>query len=373
MYASLEKLGAKPSRLGFGLMRLPLAKDGRIDRPAALAMVDKAYQNGVNYFDTAYAYHDGESELFAAEALSRYPRDSFQLATKLPTWLVQSYEDVGRLFSEQLEKCGVEYFDVYLIHSLDKNRWPVIREVKAYEQLLQKKKEGKIRFLGFSYHGDFDTFREIIDTYEWDFVQIQTNYLDARMIEAEQYHDLLTRKGIACIVMEPVRGGFLARLPDAAKRELNAVNGDSQVKWAFRWCLGHENTPIILSGMSDMAQVEENLEIFSEQIPFTAEEQAALGRAVEKILAIRTVPCTACRYCMDCDFGVDIPGIFGTYNEYKLFGDKERLRLRLQELGDAHSASVCTSCAVCAPKCPQGIEIPGRLAEVHEAIGKIVG
>lgn len=366
-YSEVGKTGIRASRLGFGGMRFP-EKDGKIDREPAMKMIDAAYRAGVNYFDTAYMYHEGESEPFIGEALSRYPRESYLLATKLPAWMVKTQEDIGRLLDEQLEKCGVDYFDFYLMHSLDKYRWPVMKETRAYEQLIQKKKEGRIRALGFSYHGDIDTFREVVDAVEWDFVQIQINYLDYDIVDAKAYYDKLCEKGIPCIAMEPVRGGFLAGLPDSARRELEAVNADSAARWALRWCMDLDNIPVILSGMSSMEQVEDNLATFAEHRPLDGAERAALERAKEAIMAVRTIPCTGCRYCMDCSFGVDIPEVFAVYNRYKLFGDGFRTSVDYKELGDGRRADVCTRCGACVPMCPQGIAIPERLAEAHEEI-----
>lgn len=365
MYSTPAKLGVKLSRLGFGCMRLPILESGKIDRKLAAEMVDKAYKSGVNYFDTAYGYHDGESELFLGETMPRYPRESFYLADKLPTWLLQTEADPERLFNEQLGKLGVDYIDFYLLHSLDKDRWPAVKATKAYELLQEKKKEGKIRFLGFSYHGDFDTFCEIIDQREWDFVQIQINYLDYTMSDAKAYHDKLSAKGIPCVVMEPVRGGFLAGLPDSARAVQKAVNGDSAAAWALRWCMDMENMPVILSGMSTMAQVEENLDIFSRERPLSGAERKAIEETKEAILAVKTIPCTACRYCMDCDYGVNIPGMFTAFNRLKLFKNEFRAKIEYAELGSDHDSSNCVKCGVCVSKCPQGIDIPARMEEVE--------
>lgn len=361
------------SRLGFGCMRFPTLENGKIDRPVAAAMIDDAYKGGVNYFDTAWGYHDGESEEFVGEVLSAYPRDSFFLATKLPIWLVEKEEDVDRLFEEQRRKCRVDHFDFYLIHALDKDRWAQAQKFGVLEKLLEKKRQGLIRRLGFSYHGDFDTFCECVESCEWDFVQIQINYVDYTMYGAKAYHDKLCERGIPCVVMEPVRGGFLANLPEPAQRELRAENGDPDARWALRWCLDMPNMPVILSGMSTPEQVAQNLELFAAPAPLSAAESAAIVRAREVLLGIKTVPCTACRYCMDCAFGVDIPGIFAIYNEYKLFGNAWAAKAAYGALaGGGHQADSCTECGACSPMCPQGIEIPKRLAEVHKEITELV-
>ena len=369
LYAQIGS--AKISRLGFGCMRFPTLEDGAIDKNAALEMIDLAYQNGVNYFDTAYGYHNGNSELFVREALSRYPRDSYYLADKMPTWLCNMDEDLPRLFDEQLQKCGVSYFDFYLMHSLDAERWAKMKERDGYAFLLEKKRQGKIRHLGFSYHGDFDTFCEIIDTCAWDFVQIQINYVDDVMLDSRAYYNKLTAAGVPCFVMEPVRGGFLANLPEEARAELEALEPEtSSAAWALRWCLNMDNMPVILSGMSSLEQVRDNLATVSSFQPLTQAEADAITRTRERILSIKTVPCTACRYCMDCSFGVDIPEVFGIYNRYKLFNDQFRTFADYRELG-GHTAESCVACGACAPMCPQSIAIPDRLAEAHAEIGEL--
>lgn len=368
IYTRLPKLDVEVSRLGFGCMRFPTLETGGIDRKAALAMIDLAYQAGVNYFDTAYGYHDGESEDLVREALARYPRESYYLADKLPLWLLNNEQDVERLLNEQLEKCGVEYFDFYLLHAADRDRWATIRKTRTYEQLLQKKREGVIRALGFSYHGDFDTFCDMVDSCEWDFVQIQINYVDYHAIDAKAYHDKLTEKGIPCVVMEPVRGGFLAAPPEQAVQELAEVNADSPARWALRWCLDMHNMPVILSGMSTPEQVQENLATFAKEAPFSDLERAAIERAREKILSVKTIPCTTCGYCMDCSFGVDIPGVFNLYNQFRLFQNAFRTKANYEALTSEHDATACTQCGACVPMCPQGIDIPARLAEVDSEI-----
>lgn len=372
MVANLEKLGAKPSRLGFGCMRLPTLESGKIDRETAGKMVDKARGNGVNYFDTAYGYHNGESELFIGEALRKYPRDSFYLADKLPCWLLKTPEDPDRLFTEQLEKCGVEYFDFYLLHSLNAMHWNNVKNTGALARMQEKKREGKIRALGFSFHGDFATFTEVMAAADWDFVQIQVNYLDYVMTDGKTLHDVLCDRGIPCIVMEPIRGGFLATLPDVARQELAAVNSEAPARWALRWCLDMPNMPVILSGMSTMEQVEQNLDTFSAPAPLSPEEKNALTRAAEAMMAVKTIPCTGCGYCMDCSFGVDIPKIFTEYNHLKQFGTEFRSTTNYRGLGSEHTADNCTRCGACAPLCPQSIDIPTRLAEVHETFAAVV-
>lgn len=365
IYTTIPKLNVNVSRLGFGCMRFPTLESGKIDREKALDMIDLAYKSGVNYYDTAYGYHNEESEDFVREALSRYPRDSFFLADKLPLWLIKEKDDTTALLEKQLGRCGVEYFDFYLMHAANAERWKTVKEFGVYDILREKKNQGIIRALGFSYHGDYDTFADMIDTYEWDFVQIQTNYIDVVAMDSQKFHDKLNEKGIPCIVMEPVRGGFLANPPEVALEQFKKVNDNSPARWALRWCLSQHNMPIILSGMSSLDQVRENLETFSQEETMSEAEKQAIETARAKILDIKTVPCTACGYCMDCVFGVNIPEVFSIYNQYKLFQNGFRAWADYGELSSEHSAEACTQCGACAPMCPQSIDIPGELDKLN--------
>lgn len=353
------------SRLGFGTMRFPLLDDGKIDERETLELLDLAYEKGVNYFDTAYIYHDGAAESVLGKALSRYPRDTFFLANKLPVWLVNEIVDVDRLFLEQLEKCGVEFFDAYLLHSMDRNRWKTVRDLGIYENLLQKKQQGKIGALGFSFHGDYETFFQMTEVCEWDFVQIMINYIDYRMVDTAKLHKRLTEKKIPCVVMEPVRGGFLANLPPAAAAAFENCRNSSYAAWAFRWCMNMENMPLILSGMSSREQVEDNLRTFSEEYLLSPEEKKAIEKAGDALLALKTIPCTGCRYCMDCPDGVNIPGVFEAYNRLKIFENKIASKVEYINLGREHYGNRCTSCGKCLSLCPQNIAVPQQLSMAH--------
>jgi len=371
----VDVLGREISRLGFGCMRLPLNEDGTIDRAESARMVDRAYKVGVNYFDTAYGYHNRESQLFIGEALKKYPRESFNLATKLPIWLCNGKRElVAEKFTEQLEACQVDYFDFYLVHALDQSRYDEFVASEAHAYLTEQKAAGKIGLLGFSYHGDYETFVKLLDNFEWDFVQIQINYIDDVMSKADAYYKQLCDRDIACVVMEPVRGGALANPPQVALDEMKALDeGLTPASWALRWCIDKDNMKIILSGMSTMEQVDDNLRTFSEfPEKLSADESAMIDRARDHILAIKTVPCTGCCYCMDCPFGVDIPEVFALYNQYKLFNNAFRTSNNYAAMIEkGHGADLCTQCGACVSMCPQSIAIPERLAEVHEEISKL--
>lgn len=370
---NFEKMPKGISMLGFGCMRLPQNSKERTDINFELAekMVDYAYKNNVNYFDTAYPYHDGVSETFIGKALKKYPRESFYLANKLPVWLLEKPEDVDKYFNEQLEKCQVDYFDFYLVHSLDEFRIKQIRELKVVEILKQKQKEGKIKYLGFSFHDKPKALQEVIDEYEWDFCQLQVNYLDWELQDAKTQYEIVKEKNIPCIIMEPVRGGALANLSEEAAKILKAQRPqDSVASWAVRWVAGLENVITVLSGMSNMEQLEDNLKTLSEFTPISKEEQICVDKALKVYKDANTVPCTACKYCMPCPFGVDIPGVFKVYNEYKLGKNDFQFSGQYAALGKEHQASNCTACGKCVPECPQHIAIPDVMKEINNMINK---
>jgi len=360
------------SRLGYGCMRFPTV-DGKIIREPAAAMIDAAIKGGVNYFDTAYIYLNKDSEAFLGEVLPKYPRESYYIATKLPIWLANQEDDVITMFEEQLERLRVDVIDFYMLHALNSVRWSSAKKLKAMEQLSEEKKKGRIKLLGFSYHGDLETFKEVVNEFDWDFVQIQINYADYDMIDAKAYFDILAEKEIPCIVMEPVRGGFLAEPPPKVRELMESVDNKlSPAAWALRWCMDLKNTPVILSGMGQMEYVTENLETFKEEAKLSSVEKEMFANAVEVLKSVKSVPCTACNYCMDCPYGVDIPGVFSIYNIQQLFGNNFRASADYKdflELGKA--VDKCISCGICTPLCPQGIDIPEKLKELHEFLLKV--
>jgi predicted aldo/keto reductase-like oxidoreductase len=362
--------GIEVSRLGFGCMRLPTNEDRTIDREKSLAMIDKAYKAGVNYFDTAYNYINGTSEIFTGDALRRYPRDSYYFATKLPVSRIIEEAQVDEIFTEQLKKTGLEYFDFYMLHGMNGMRIKPMRELGIYDKLIAKKEAGLIRRLGFSFHGDYEALCELVDNFKWDFVQIQINYLDYIMTDAKALYDKLTEKGIPVVVMEPVRGGYLANPPDSVKDEMKAFEGGkvTPAGWAMRWCISMENMPVILSGMNAMEQVDENLDTFSrDDAILTDAQRDFLGRCADMIMNAKAIPCTGCAYCMDCPSGVNIPLVFAKYNQYKLFHNSFRMFNDRQELiAKGAWADACVKCGVCVPLCPQGIDIPARLEEIEK-------
>lgn len=366
----LSSLDAEVSRLGFGCMRFPTTDNGKIDRAKSNEMLQYAYDHGVNYYDTAWGYHNGESQLVTGEFLSGKPRGSFYLATKLPLWLCKEESDNARIFEEQLANCQVDFFDFYLAHAFNAARYEEYVRLNTHEYLTEMKRQGKIKRLGFSYHGDLDTLRKLLDEFEWDFVQLQVNYFDYSYPKsnARQEYEMVTAKGLPCICMEPVRGGFLANLPDSVRVEMEQFEGAklSSAAWALRWCMDQENMRVILSGMSTLEQVKENIAVFSgENDRLTDEERTMIGKATDTLLAADTVPCTACRYCMDCPFGVDIPGVFDIYNQYRIFQTPNAFGWQWDIMvKDGHGPEQCTRCGACEPMCPQSIAIPDQLERI---------
>lgn len=364
------------SLLGYGCMRLPRIDPEKqeIDTEAAQELIDYAYAHGVNYFDTAYMYHAGQSEVFIGQALKKYPRESYYLANKMPVWFADTEEDVERIFLQQLERCDVEYFDFYLCHSLNREHWKRLEEFGVYDYLAAQKKAGKIRRLGFSFHDTPDLLEEILQTHEWDFAQIQLNYLDWEMQDAERQYELLEQYGLQCIVMEPVRGGALATLSeDAAALLKEAEPNRSVASWAIRYVASLPNVLTVLSGMSTAEQLRDNIQTMEQFVPLTADDKALVYRAKEMYLESRTVPCTGCRYCMDCPAGVDIPLMFGIFNAFKMKEDKAAANRAFASAGKAKQAANCVSCRKCTRHCPQLIDIPERLREVADLQKQVEG
>ena len=279
-----EKLNAETSLLGFGCMRFPLTAEGKIDEAEAERMIDLAIQSGVNYIDTAYPYHNGDSEPFVGRVLDKYDRDSYYLATKLPVWKLETQEDAKKIFEEQLERLHKDYVDFYLLHALSKERWELVKKLDLIPYLEEMKKEGKIRYLGFSFHDSYECFEEILNYYDWDFCQIQFNYMDTEEQAGLKGYHLAEQKGIPMVIMEPVKGGMLAALPDEIASNLKAVRPDNSIpSWALRFVGSFSNVKVILSGMSDMSQVKDNLKTFEHFEPLDEKEQELIAQSCRSI------------------------------------------------------------------------------------------
>ena len=366
--------GVEVSLLGMGCMRLPKLDPEKpdIDYVKAQEIIDYAYSHGVNYFDTAYVYHGGQSETFIGQALKKYPRESYFLATKMPIWCVKKPEDVERIFNEQLQKCQVEHFDFYLFHAQDAGNFKKCQEFGVYEFLSKMKAEGKIRRLGFSFHDTPEVLRHICDTYDWDFAQIQLNYLDWEMQDARTQYQILADRGIPVVVREPVRGGALASPCDAANILFREERPDKSVaSWAIRFVASLPGVLTVLSGMSDMEQVRDNVDTMTNFEPLTERDREIIDAALEAYRKKDTVPCTGCRYCMDCPFGVDIPKMFALYNHFVLDKDEEDYLEAYRAQPEETLADKCRACGACLSKCPQHIKIPEKMAAIRETVDKL--
>ncbi|MBU1093182.1 MAG: aldo/keto reductase [Firmicutes bacterium] len=352
-------------------MRFPtLFKDKPdIDEELAQKMIDYAYDHGVTYYDTAYPYHQGLSELFVGKALKKFPRESFYLASKMPSWLIKSKDDAVRIFNEQLGKCQVEYFDYYLCHALGEEQFKPYLLPGVMDFLYQMKSEGKIRHLGFSFHDTVEVLDKIIHTFEWDFVQLQLNYLDWSFLNAKKMYEIVEDYGVPCIVMEPVRGGTLANLCDESQKILKAAKPDKSIaSWAIRYAASKPNVLVVLSGMSNMEHTTDNVDTMTNFEIVDEKDQKVIDQALEVFLESQTIPCTACGYCMPCPHGIDIPQNFKTYNRFAISKYKGSFIHEYEQLLNGSSADFCVSCGECLELCPQHIEIPDRMSEISNLI-----
>lgn len=366
----MVKLGIEPSLLGFGCMRFPTLEDGKIDEVTAEKMLDEAMAQGVTYYDTAFPYHGGDSEPFVGRVLNKYDRSSYFLATKLPIWLVESPEHARQIFDDQLKRLDKDYVDFYLIHALDKERFEKVKEMKIVEMCEELRKEGKIRYLGFSFHDDYEVFEEIINYHDWDFCQIQYNYMDTDVQAGDRGYRLAEEKGIPMVIMEPVRGGLLAGFSDDITEMFKKAAPDNSVaSWAVRWVASHPNVKVVLSGMSTPEQVKDNLSTFNNFKPLSEEEEKTVEQVVKTLKGRVQNGCTGCRYCMPCPAGVNIPGSFRIWNDYHIYQNYKFVKNRWEnELGEDAKPQNCAECGACEEQCPQKISIREHLKRVQQEL-----
>jgi predicted aldo/keto reductase-like oxidoreductase len=374
-YRTFAKTGKKISLLGFGCMRLPIVGENQeiVDIELGSRMVDYALARGVNYFDTAYMYHGGNSEPFIGQALSKYPRQSFNLASKLPPWMVEKPGDLDRIFAEQLNKCQVDYFDYYLLHNVSRSKLENIRQNGIIEQLNRKRSQGLIRNLGFSFHDRPPILEIVLKENDWDFVQIQLNYFDWELQDASQLYDILAANKLQVIIMEPVRGGMLATLsPEAAGIFKKASPEASLASWAIRFAASLPQVLTVLSGMTSLEQVEDNVATMEKFVPLKSAERQTIEQALAAYRKSATIPCTACHYCADCPAGLDIAKIFAIYNELRS-GSVNNLTflLHLGVLGEERHPRNCLQCGQCLAKCPQQLAIPELIASINQTIEQL--
>ncbi len=372
---TFNKIEKNPSLLGFGCMRFPLLDEEdstSIDEARAEAMIDFAYKRGVNYFDTAYPYHGGASEPFMGRVLKKYPRDRFYLASKMPGWEVETLDDVKRIFDEQLKRCQVDYFDYYLCHALSEKNLEVYKIPGVMAYLSALKAEGKIKYLGFSFHDTPAVLEEIIAYHDWDFVQLQINYLDWDFQDAKRQYALAKEAGLPVIVMEPVRGGTLAHLSKPAAQLLKHHHPKLSIaSWAMRYVASLDQVICVLSGMSNQEQTLDNIETLTDFKPLDHKEEDTLSKALAIFLESRIIPCTKCNYCMPCPYGVDIPKVFDIYNQYKIDEKENFFNHRYEAIDAKKRADQCVSCQECLEKCPQHIDIPTLMGEIDRFYQKI--
>lgn len=361
-YRKFGKDGQDVSLLGFGSMRLPVLSNGEIDEPQAINMIRTAIDRGVNYVDTAYMYHDGKSEVVVGKALKDGYREKVLLADKMPIWSARNEDEMKAIFEEQFKRLDVTCIDMYLVHNITTGIWKLAKKHNLLRFLEEEKKKGRIKYIGFSFHDELPVFKEVLDAYQWDFCQIQLNYMDADFQAGVAGLTYATEKGIPVIVMEPLKGG---KITDSLPSSIQEIWDTAEIKrtpaeWAFKWVANFPSVFTILSGMSNMAQLEDNLRIFNDLKPdsLTEKEKAIIRQAAYQYNSLIKFSCTACKYCMPCPVKINIPSVISLYNDWFLYGQNQKTAddyLMWNPLGKR--ASDCTGCKACEEHCPQGLPV----------------
>ena len=379
LYRTMKKADPKLSILGFGCMRLPVTADGQIDESQATEMIRYAIDHGVNYVDTAYPYHNGESEPFVGRALADGYRKKVNLATKLPSWLVTSRKDMDKYLDEQLVRLNTDHIDFYLVHGLNDPFWKNLSALKVTEFLDNAIADGRIRYAGFSFHDNTALFKEIVDSYDWTFAQIQYNFMDEEYQAGTEGLRYAAKKGLGIVVMEPVRGGLLARDFKGVTEiwKTTEIHRDP-AEWALSWVWNHPEVTVVLSGMSTPEQVRQNVTLAKTGLPnsLSKKELALFGKVRKELKKRIIIPCTGCRYCVPCPQGVSIPECFEMFNRGHVYEDVEDARQHYTMFlggffdGIPHYASCCQECGECEEKCPQAHPIRENLKKVADYFGK---
>nr|WP_319375854.1 aldo/keto reductase [uncultured Methanoregula sp.] len=379
LYRKIPRTGDELSILGFGCMRLPMNADGSIDEKRGIAQVRFAIDHGVNYIDTAWPYHMGASELFVGRALAGGYREKVNIATKLPSWLIEKREDMDRFLNAQLEKLKTDHIDYYLVHALIGDLWDTVEKLGIADFLNKAKADGRIRNAGFSFHGAGTDFGRIVDAYPWDFCQIQYNFLDEKNQAGTAGLEYAAKKGLGVIIMEPLRGGNLAKTvpPTVQKLWDEAPVRRTAAEWALRWVWNHPEVTVVLSGMNEEAHIRENLKLADQAYPhsLTDAELEIVHNVELKYRELMKVGCTGCRYCMPCPSGVNIPLCFEEYNNLYFADNPEMEKFMYAArvggavgVGQPEFASQCVQCGQCVEKCPQHIDIPAVLESVVDEL-----
>jgi predicted aldo/keto reductase-like oxidoreductase len=374
-YRKFGKLDWKPSALGFGAMRLPILDGdaGKIDEPLAIDMIRYAIDSGVNYVDSAYPYHKGQSELVVGKALRDGYREKVKLATKMPCWLVNTADDFDKYFDEQLKKLQTDHIDFYLLHGLGKERWPKVRDLGVLRWAEKKLDEGKIGHLGFSFHDELPSFKEIVDAHDWTFCQIQYNYMDTNYQAGTEGLHYAAKKGLAVVIMEPIAGGRLAVNPPEGIKKLwkEGHHRWKPAEWALQWVWNQPEVSLLLSGMSAMQHVEENVKAADRSGvgKLTKDDFRLVDSVAKKYREMGFVGCTGCRYCTPCPSGVAIPEVFSIFNEFYMKDRDPAVKAKYKEqLKPEQWAKNCTSCGRCEELCPQHLPIRTLLRSAVDAL-----
>ena len=369
----IPTLGAEISRLGYGGMRFPKNGDD-VDFDAAVELLHKAYEMGINYFDTAMVYHKGESEKIFGKAFENYDRSTFYIADKMSIWVCEDEEDMKRRFENQLKTLKTDYIDFYLVHSLNRNHYKKVKDFHCVEFLQEMKRQGKIKHLGFSFHDKADVLDELLTNHpEMEFVQLQINYADWEddNVQSRRCYEVARKHNKPVIIMEPVKGGLLADPPETVAQVLKAAAPEKNLpSWALRFAASLEGIITVLSGMSTLEQMEQNLATMKEFSPLSAQEQAVVAQAREALVSLPSIPCTSCQYCVKgCPQGIPIPGVFSAMNTHLIYGNTERAKgnYGFATRGKG-KASDCIQCGQCESVCPQHISIIQQLQQAAEVL-----
>lgn len=373
-YRKFGRYDIEVSAMGFGCMRLPILNgdSGQIDEDEAIKLIRYGIDYGINYIDTAYIYHNGQSEVFLGKALKDGYREKVYLADKSPVWLVKEHEDFNKFLNEQLDKLQTDHIDFYLMHALNKNTWDNIKSLRVFDFIQEAKKDGRIRYAGFSFHDKLEVFKEIIDAYDWDFCQIQYNYMDEYNQAGVEGLHYAAAKNMAVVIMEPLLGGKLANTPPKEVQELWDTAGIKRTpaQWGLSWLWNQPEVTVVLSGMNSMEQISENIKTASNVfVDSLKEEEIEIVNKVKiKYKELTKVSCTACRYCLPCPVGVEIPRIFSLYNQGSMYNDLKNCSNLYMKMEEKSKSSSCVKCGKCEKVCPQHLEIRRHLEEAHLAL-----